>query len=146
MENNKIQELYARLTTDQAFAEELKKFVENKNIASPEEEAAAFIEFAKRQGYDITVDDLKEFAEKQYQALTEKELESVNAAGAGGFCIVIGAGWGNARGAEHGPTTHCYAVGIGVGATWEEVPDNSRCLALWRNGIIVNAFSGSDKK
>ena len=47
MENNKIQGIYTRLTNDQAFAEELKKFVENKNIASPEEEAAAFIEFAK---------------------------------------------------------------------------------------------------
>ena len=27
MENNKIQEIYTRLATDQAFAEELKKFV-----------------------------------------------------------------------------------------------------------------------
>ena len=47
MENSRIQEIYNRLTTDQAFAEELKKFVENKNIASQEEDAAAFVEFAK---------------------------------------------------------------------------------------------------
>ena len=146
MENNKIQEIYNRLATDQAFAEELKKFVETRTVATPDDEVAALLDFAKLQGYDVTIDDLKEFIENQCRSLTEEELESVNAAGAGGFCIVIGVGWGNARGAEHGPTTHCYAVGIGVGATWKEVPDNSRCLALWRSGIIVNAFSDSDKK
>jgi hypothetical protein len=81
MENNKIQEINNRLTTDQAFAEELKKFLEGKEIATPEEEAAAFIEFAKLNGYDITIDELKAFAENQSKALSEEELDSVNAAG-----------------------------------------------------------------
>jgi uncharacterized protein YmfQ (DUF2313 family) len=81
MENNKIQEINNRLTTDQAFAEELKNFLEGKEIATPEEEAAAFIEFAKLNGYDITIDELKAFAENQSKALSEEELDSVNAAG-----------------------------------------------------------------
>ena len=85
MKHNKIQEIYTRLATDQAFAEELKKFAEGKQIASLEEDAAAFIEFAKLQGYEITIDELKAFAEDKYKALSEEELDSVNAAGAGGF-------------------------------------------------------------
>ena len=140
----KIQALYDRLASDQAFAEELKKFVESKNIATPDDEVEALLEFAKAQGYDVTLADLKEFAEKQFQALTEKELESINAAGAGGLCFIIGAGWGRAQGAEHGPTTHCYVVGVGGGLTWEEAPDTSRCLALWRDGFIKETFF--DKK
>ena len=62
MENNKIQEIYTRLTTDQAFAEELKKFVEDKKIVSAEDGINAFVKFAKLQGYDITIDELKAFA------------------------------------------------------------------------------------
>jgi hypothetical protein len=55
MENNKILEFYTRLATEQTFAEELKKFAEGKEITSPEEEAATFIEFAKLNGCDITL-------------------------------------------------------------------------------------------
>ena len=134
---NKIQEIYTRLTTDQAFAEELKKFVEARTIVTPDDEVDALLEFAKVQGYDVTVDDLKEFAGKQYQALTEEELETVNAAGAGGFCFIIGVGWGHAKGAENGPATQCYVIGVGGGVTWNEVSD-STCKHLWRDGKVIN--------
>jgi hypothetical protein len=117
MENNKIQEIYNRLTTDQAFADELKKFVEGKQISSPEESAAAFIEFAKLNGYEITIDELKAFVETQCQALNEEELEKINAAGAGGFCFVIGWGWNEAYGAGW---TKCSIVGGGLGITWND--------------------------
>ena len=117
MENNKIQEIYTRLTTDQAFAEELKKFEEGKEITSPEESAAAFIEFAKLNGYEITIDELKAFVETQCQALNEEELEKINAAGAGGFCFVIGWGWNEAYGAGW---TKCSIVGGGLGITWND--------------------------
>ena len=145
MENNRIQAVYDRLTTDQAFADELKKFMETRAIVVPDDEVTALLDFAKLQGYDVTLDDLKDFAEKQCQALSDVELEAINAAGAGGLCILVGVGWGNAKGAENGPTTHCYVVGVGAGVTWEEVPDESRCRALWRSGLIVKAFSGDSK-
>ena len=117
MENTKIQEIYTRLTTDQAFAEELKKFVEDKNIVSAEDGATAFVEFAKLHGYDITIDDLKAFIETQNRALSEEELEKINAAGAGGFCFVIGWGWNEAYGAGW---TKCSIVGGGLGITWND--------------------------
>ena len=74
---NKIQEIYDRLNTDQAFAEELKNFLENKKFESAEDGMTAFIEFAKLHGYDITPDDVQAFAETQYNALSEEELEKV---------------------------------------------------------------------
>ena len=137
---NKFQEIYDRLTIDQTFAEELKKFVEAKNIATPDDEVEALLEFAKVQGYNVTLDNLKEFAEKQFQALTEEELESINAAGAGGLCIAVGVGWGKAYGAENGPITHCYVIGTGGGVTWNEVIEDT-CQVLWRNGMIVNTYN-----
>ena len=117
MENNKIQEIYNRLTTDQAFAEELKKFVEDKKIVSAEDGINAFVKFAKLQGYDITIDELKAFVETQNRALSEEELEKINAAGAGGFCLVVGWGWNEAYGAGW---TKCSVIGGGLGITWND--------------------------
>jgi hypothetical protein len=130
MENNKMQEIYNRLITDQAFAEELKKFEDGKEITTPEESAAAFIEFAKLQGYDVTIDEMKAFAENQSKALSEEELDSVNAAGiltllAGaiafdksvGLCLGVGAGWGFSEGAGR---TDCKVLGVGMGVGWQE--------------------------
>ena len=117
MENNKIQAVYTRLATDQAFAEELKKFVENKTLASAEEEVTVLVEFAKLHGYDITPDDVQAFVEKQYKALSEDELKKISAAGAGGFCFVIGWGWNEAYGAGW---TKCSIIGGGLGATWND--------------------------
>ena len=138
MENNKVQEIYTRLTTDQAFAEQLKKFEEGKEITSPEESAAAFIEFAKLQGYDITIDELKAFVETQNRALSEEELEKINAAGAGGFCFVIGWGWNEAYGAGW---TKCSIIGGGLGATWNDSnePGNEDAGLLAKK--VVNAIS-----
>ena len=138
MENNKIQEIYNRLTTDQAFAEELKKFVEDKKIVSAEDGINAFIEFAKLQGYDITIDELKAFVETQNRALSEEELEKINAAGAGGFCFVIGWGWNEAYGAGW---TKCSIVGGGLGATWNDCnePGNEDAGLLAKK--VVKAIS-----
>jgi hypothetical protein len=47
--------------------------------------------------------------------LSEEELEKINAAGAGGFCFVIGWGWNEAYGAGW---TKCSIVGGGLGITW----------------------------
>ena len=59
MGNNNIQEFYNRLATDQSFAEELKKFMGSRTFATPDDEVAALLDFAKLQGYDITLDNLK---------------------------------------------------------------------------------------
>ena len=115
-----MQEIYNRLTTDQAFAEELKKFFENKKIESAADEAALLAEFAKSQGYDITADDVQAFVEKQCKALSEDELEKINAAGAGGFCIIVGAGWGWSESVSIFKC-NCYVIGAGIGPGWKEV-------------------------
>ena len=138
MKHNKIQEIYTRLTTDQAFAEELKKFVEDKKIVSAEDGINAFVKFAKLQGYDITIDELKAFVETQNRALSEEELEKINAAGAGGFCFVIGWGWNEAYGAGW---TKCSIVGGGLGITWNDSnePGNEDAGLLAKK--VVNAIS-----
>ena len=142
----KIQALYDRLASDQAFAEELKKFVENKNIASQEEDAAAFVEFAKLQGYDITIDELNAFVENQCKALSEEELEKINAAGAGGFCLLIGWGWNEAYGIGW---TKCSVIGAGLGPTWKDSndPDNKEDSALAKKIVekIANSGPGAPK-
>jgi hypothetical protein len=119
MENDQIRELYTRLTTDQAFAEELKKFVEAKDSASLADEVAVFVEFAKLQGYEITIDELKAFSETQCKALSDEELDSVNAAG-GGYCLGLGFGWGEGYGIGW---TKCTVIGKGVGITWSDTND-----------------------
>ena len=115
-----IQEIYDRLTTDQAFAEELKKFVENRKLESVADEGAVFVEFANSQGYDVTLDDVERFVETKYKALSEEELEKINAAGAGGYCALIGLGWNNAYGIG---ITKCSIIGIGLGLTWKDATD-----------------------
>ena len=138
MENNRIQEIYTRLTTDQDFAEELKKFVEDKKIVSAEDGINAFVKFAKLQGYDITIDELKAFVETQNRALSEEELEKINAAGAGGFCLVVGWGWNEAYGAGW---TKCSVIGGGLGITWGDCnePGNEDAGLLAKK--VVKAIS-----
>ena len=145
MGNNKIQEIYNRLTTDQAFAEELKKFVEDKNIVSAEDGATAFVEFAKLHGYDITIDDLKAFVETQNRALSEEELEKINAAGAGGFCLVVGWGWNEAYGAGW---TKCSIIGGGLGITWGDCnePGNEDAGLFAKKVVTAIAKIGAGAK
>ena len=138
MENNKIQEIYNRLTTDQAFAEELKKFVEDKKIVSAEDGATAFVEFAKLHGYDITIDDLIAFIETQNRALSEEELEKITAAGAGGFCLLVGWGWNEAYGAGW---TKCSIIGGGLGVTWNDCNDPDNEFAGQVAKKVVNAIA-----
>ena len=143
---SKIQEIYDRLSTDQAFAEELKKFLKNKKIESAEDGMTAFVEFAKLHGYDITPDDMQAFIESQCKALTEEELEKINAAGAGGFCIIIGWGWNEAYGIGW---TKCSIIGAGLGPTWKDSndPANKEDSALAKKIVekIANSGPGSPK-
>ena len=140
-----IQEIYNRLTTDQTFAEELKKFVENREIESAADEAALLVEFAKSQGYDITADDVQAFVEKQCKALSEEELEKINAAGAGGFCLLLGWGWNEAYGAGW---TKCSIIGAGIGPTWNDCnePGNEEAGEIARKVVYaVTKITGGAK-
>lgn len=145
MENNRIQEIYTRLTTDQDFAEELKKFVEDKNIVSAEDGATAFVEFAKLHGYDITIDDLIAFIETQNRALSEEELEKITAAGAGGFCLLVGWGWNEAYGAGW---TKCSIIGGGLGITWGDCnePGNEDAGLFAKKVVTAIAKIGAGAK
>jgi hypothetical protein len=142
---NKIQEIYTRLTTDQDFAEELKKFVEDKNIVSAEDGATAFVEFAKLHGYDITIDDLIAFIETQNRALSEEELEKITAAGAGGFCLLVGWGWNEAYGAGW---TKCSIIGGGLGITWGDCnePGNEDAGLFAKKVVTAIAKIGAGAK
>ena len=143
MENNNIQEFYTRLTTDQAFAEELKKFVETRTVATPDDGVTALLDFAKLQGYDITIDELKAFVETQNRALSEEELEKINAAGAGGFCFVIGWGWNEAYGAGW---TKCSIIGGGLGVTWNDCsePGNEKDGQITKKVVTaITAIGGA---
>ena len=145
MESSKIQEIYDRLSTDQAFAEELKKFLENKKIESAEDGMTAFVEFAKLHGYDITPDDVQAFIEAQCNTLSEEELEKINAAGAGGFCLLIGWGWNEAYGAGW---TKCSIIGGGVGATWNDCnePGNEDAGEIAKKVVLaVTKIAGGAK-
>ena len=140
-----IQDIYNRLTADQAFAEELKKFVENKKIESAADEAALLVEFANSQGYDVTADDVQAFVEKQYKALSEEELEKINAAGAGGFCLLLGWGWNEAYGAGW---TKCSIIGAGIGPTWNDCnePGNEEAGEIARKVVYaVTKIAGGAK-
>ena len=101
-------------------SEAFDKFFENKKIESAADEVALLVEFANSQGYDVTADDVQAFAEKQYKALSEEELEKINAAGAGGFCIIVGAGWGWSESVSIFKC-NCYVIGAGIGPGWKEV-------------------------
>ena len=73
MRNNSIYDFYDRLTTDRAFAGELEQFFQTKTISSPDDEVIDLAEFAANHGYDITMESITDFAEKQCQALTPEE-------------------------------------------------------------------------
>ena len=142
---SKIQEIYDRLSTDQAFAEELKKFLENKKIESAEDGVTAFVEFAKLHGYDITPDDVQAFIEAQCNTLSEEELEKINAAGAGGFCLLIGWGWNEAYGIGW---TKCSIIGGGIGPTWNDCndPENEEAGEIAKKVVFaVTKIAGGAK-
>ena len=80
------------------------------------------IPFAKEQGFDFSIEDIKEFEQSIVEKLDEEQLKDISAGGglgaticamfglgiggwadAGtGFCIIIGAGFGSGRCAGSG--------------------------------------------
>ena len=117
MSKENVQKFYELLMNDQAVAEELKNTAVGKDIAEPEKAAALVVEFAAGKGVDFTAGELAQFEQENQRELTPEELEKINAAGAGGFCLVIGWGWNEAFGAGW---TKCSVIGGGLGITWND--------------------------
>ena len=117
MSKENVQKFYELLMNDKAVAEELKKIAAGKDIAEPEKAAAMVVEFAAGKGFDFTAGELAQFGQENQRELAPEELEKINAAGAGGFCFVIGWGWNEAFGAGW---TKCSIIGGGLGITWND--------------------------
>ena len=117
MSKENVQKFYELLMNDKAAAEELKKIAAGKDIAEPEKAAAMVVEFAAGKGFDFTAGELAQFGQENQRELAPEELEKINAAGAGGFCFVIGWGWNEAFGAGW---TKCSIIGGGLGITWND--------------------------
>ena len=117
MSKENVQKFYELLMNDTAVTEELKKIAAGRDIADPEKAAALVAEFAAGKGFEFTAGELAQFEQENQRELTPEEMEKINAAGAGGFCFVIGWGWNEAYGAGW---TKCSIVGGGLGITWND--------------------------
>ena len=120
MSKESVQKFYELLMTDPVVAEELKKIAAGRDIADPEKAAVLVVDFAAKKGFDFTTRELARFEQENQRELTPEELEKINAAGAGGYCALIGLGWNNAYGIG---ITKCSIIGIGLGITWKDATD-----------------------
>ena len=129
MSKENVQRFYELLMNDKAVAEELKNTAVGKDIAEPEKAAALVVEFAAGKGVDFTAGELAQFEQENQRELTPEELEKINAAGAGGYCMLVGFGWNYGYGIG---VTKCSIIGIGLGATWKDAtdPENKEDAAL----------------
>ena len=83
------------------------------------------IPFAKEQGFDFSIEDIKEFEQSIIEQLDEEQLENLNAGilhGGGGIggqiCFITGFGLGFIAGIDdddHGVGALCVVVGFGIG-------------------------------
>ena len=117
MSKENVQKFYELLINDTAVAEELKNIAAGKDVDEPEKAAALVVEFAAGKDFDFTAGELAQFEQENQRELTPEELEKINAAGAGGLCLVIGWGWNEAFGAGW---TKCSIIGGGLGITWND--------------------------
>lgn len=117
MSKENVQNFYEFLQQNPATVEEMEKAAEGSEC--PEKARAFVIEFAKGKGFEFTAEDLAAFEEESQKELSLEELEKINA-GAWGFCILLGIGWGDSEG---GGRNWCRVIGIGGGVGWKDIPD-----------------------
>ncbi|MDR2560750.1 MAG: Nif11-like leader peptide family RiPP precursor [Holophagales bacterium] len=106
----KVKEFYKALSSNEAMKERAKALLDKKP-ANEAEAASAAIAFAKSEGYDFTLDDLKAYTAAGAKELSDEELENV----AGGGCkdtaaCVCAVGGG---GTKDGVTCWCFLAGYG---------------------------------
>ena len=138
MSKENVQKFYELLINDTDIADELKNIADGKHIADPEKAAASVVDFAAGKGFEFTVGELAQFEQENQREISPEELEQINAAGAGGFCLVIGWGWNEGYGAGW---TKCSIIGGGLGVTWNDCnePGNEKDGQIAKK--VVNAIS-----
>lgn len=105
MTTGNVEKFYEALKSNPAMAEELKTCSDELNRQAAQKAFEMMAEFARKNGYEVTVEDLKDY-EAGAQELSEKELEQVNAATS--VCLVIGFGWGDTD------RNRCRVIGGGL--------------------------------
>ena len=145
MSKENVQKFYELLMTDPVVADELKKIAAGRDIADPEKAAVLVVDFAAKKGFDFTTRELARFEQENQRELTPEELEKINAAGAGGFCLLLGWGWNEAYGAGW---TKCSIIGAGIGPTWNDCnePGNEEAGEIARKVVYaVTKIAGGAK-
>ena len=78
---SKIKELYDKVAEDLTLQEKFFKIMGGVEVAGEDATKQKLIEFAKDAGYDVTLDEMKDFfqeaAESKDRALSEAELDMV---------------------------------------------------------------------
>ena len=93
----KVKEFYEALAKDREMQERAQT-MDSEKAVSEDDALAAVLQFAGKEGYDFTAEELKEYTEGQKAVqLTDEELEQVAAGeidpyGYGCFCLAGGGG------------------------------------------------------
>ena len=141
MSKENVRKFYELLVNNLDVADELKNSVVVRGEAEAEKTVAQIIGFAAEKGFDFTVGELAQFEIENQQELTPEELEKINAAG-GGYCLVVGVGWGEGYGIGY---TKCTIIGKGIGLAWSDSNDleNEEGNRLVKNTVEVIAHATS---
>ena len=122
-----VKEFYERIASDEEFQNKLNELQDKatKGLELPlaqdkKEEMlkGVIIPFAKEQGFDFSIEDIKEFEKSIVEQLDEEQLENISAGGRGFGCtgcisLGFGFGVGNYSSLDFGC---CFLIGIGLGA------------------------------
>ena len=111
MAKENVIKFYEQLKADKASAEALKAALASAKPADKDAAAGTLIAFAKARGFEFSREDLAAAEAEATQELTTEELDKV---AAGGFCWIIGGGWGAHE--ENGCVYACLGLGIGITA------------------------------
>ena len=136
MSIEEVKEFYEKIASDDEFQNKLNELQDKatKGLKLPLEQDKkeemvkdVIIPFAKEQGFDFSIEDIKEFEESIIEQLDEEQLKDISAGvasynGAGillSLCIIIGCGAGVGGGYNDGDGGYgglCVGLGLGWGA------------------------------
>ena len=120
-----VKDFYEKIASDEKFQNKLNELQDKatKGLELPlaqdkKEEITkeVIIPFAKEQGFDFSIEDVKEFEKSIVEQLDEEQLENISAGGGGlglSGCIFLGGGFGVWY--HRGYMGICFTCGIGLG-------------------------------